>query len=195
MTEAEWLACIEPEKMLELLKNKASDRKLRLFAVACCRDIWDFLDDLGRGAVEMAELFADGLTGTEEMRAVRQACRVGGGRTVWYAAASDPFIAARNTVLSIKSGLEGKSIAQVNLLREIMGKPFRPMSIDSCWRTPTVIDLVSFIYNERAFDRLPNLAASLMDAGCDDAVILGHCRTPGIHARGCWLLDLLLDKE
>ena len=55
--------------------------------------------------------------------------------------------------------------------------------------------LAGAIYDERAFDRLPVLGDALEDAGCADAAILAHCRGPGEHVRGCWVVDLLLGKS
>jgi hypothetical protein len=35
----------------------------------------------------------------------------------------------------------------------------------------------------------------LEDAGCSEPELLGHLRGPGPHVRGCWVVDLLLEKE
>jgi hypothetical protein len=83
---------------------------------------------------------------------------------------------------------------QSDLIREIFGNPFRPITLDPSWLTSTVIALANGIYEEKAFDRMPILADALMDAGCDNEDILNHCRQPGEHCRGCLAVDLLLTK-
>ena len=80
------------------------------------------------------------------------------------------------------------------LVRCCLGNPFRPAAVVPDWLTTTVVALARLIYEERAFDRLPILADALEDAGCDNSDILAHCRGDGPHARGCWLIDLLLGK-
>jgi len=58
----------------------------------------------------------------------------------------------------------------------------------------TVIKLAQAIYDDRAFDRLPILADALEEAGCTNIDILEHCRVPGPHVCGCWVVDLLLSE-
>jgi hypothetical protein len=80
------------------------------------------------------------------------------------------------------------------LLRCIVGNPFRPVACDPSWRTSAVVGLAEAIYAERAFDRLSILADALEDAGCTHPDVLTHCRGDGPHARGCWVVDLILGK-
>ncbi len=63
------------------------------------------------------------------------------------------------------------------------------------WNDGAIRKIAQTIYDARAFDRLPLLADALEDAGCTDAAVLSHCREPGEHVRGCWVVDLLLGKS
>jgi hypothetical protein len=77
VTEQQWRTCTDPKPMLRFLRGKASDRKLRLLACACCRRVWDSLSaEESRQAVLVAERFADGLASADELAAAgRRATR------------------------------------------------------------------------------------------------------------------------
>jgi hypothetical protein len=93
------------------------------------------------------------------------------------------------------SGTTAERPTQAALLRDIFGNPFRPVTLDPTWLTPTVKALAQAIYEERTFTDLPVIADALEDAGCANADILDHCRPPGEHVRGCWAVDLVLGKK
>ncbi len=85
---------------------------------------------------------------------------------------------------------------QCALVRDIFENPFRPaVAFDLSWRTDTVRALASQMYESRDFSAMPILADALQDAGRDNADVLNHCREPGPHVRGCWVVDLVLGKE
>jgi hypothetical protein len=209
MTEADWLTATDPRPMLEFLRWKASDRKLRLFAAACCRGAWDRLKYAPlRRAVEVIEQIADGEAAHGQLAALNKTVR-----KIWYAlqdddnqtywsvlAATDPSaIVAPGTTNrdALNMTLHVRAVPaqqRICLLRDIFN-PFRPVVFDPAWRSETVSALAAGIYAERAFDRLPILADALEEAGCDQPDILYHCRGPGPHVRGCWAVDLVLGKS
>src|SRR5687768_5484790 len=63
MSEAEWLACQDPVAMIKFLRDKASDRRLRLWACAVCRAMGSRIGKEGQEAVAVGERFADGKVG------------------------------------------------------------------------------------------------------------------------------------
>jgi hypothetical protein len=81
------------------------------------------------------------------------------------------------------------------LVHEVFGDPLRPAALDPSWRTEAVIALAAGLYESRDFGPMPVLADALEDAGCSDADVLAHCRGPGPHVRGCWVVDLVLGKD
>lgn len=88
-----------------------------------------------------------------------------------------------------------RSRSESDLLRELLGNPFRPVTLNPNWLTSTVKQLAALIYEERQFDKMPLLGDSLEDAGCSNDDVLKHCRGGGEHVRGCWVVDRVLEKE
>jgi hypothetical protein len=260
ITAEEWRQADDPFPMLQYGRGmiRPHGRKLRLFAVACCRLVWDnLLDERSRKAVEVAERFADGDATDEALRTAAVAATAAhdemfaavgksGSGMEWAASSvADPrayraatnvsWMAAclrsyevrtrrpdqdwddftlvpcavrrRSGPLSLLLGrwkvtrLEGfaptgaEKPVQADLLRCIFGNPFQPATFDPAWRTPAAVALGRSIYDERRFADLPILADALEEAGCSEVDIVSHCRAPRPHARGCWIVDLLLGKS
>jgi hypothetical protein len=216
VTEQEWLECTDPKKMLAFLRGKASDRKLRLFGCGCCRLVWDRHSVGSRRAVEVSERFADGAAGLGELRTAHEAIEYQGKSWYYFHPASvasseaperawsyglpheaDPGDGRQ--VMLAPPGQRTRYLAtHSELLREVFGNPLRPTVVDPSWLSwndSTIPKIAQAIYDERAFDRMPILADALEEAGCTNADILNHCRQPGEHVRGCWVVDLLLAKE
>jgi hypothetical protein len=211
--EAKWLACNDPRAMLDFLRGRgtATPRKCRLFSCACCRRLWDRLrDPRSRRAIAAAEAYADGLISQADLkRAWNEASRAQRstkGHSVALEAAAKAAHPGLGSVLGgvnsaayagghwQTAGWKSERAAQAVLFRDLFGNPFRPLVFDPAWRTADVWRLAQAIYQERAFDRFPVLADLLEEAGATDVALLTHLRGSGPHAKGCQVLDAILEK-
>ena len=230
MDEPTWNRCDRLYEMFAFAQDHLSERKRRLFAVACCRRGLHLMPKDSREALEIAARYALGLESEEMLekadmlaflthldardRAVvveaedvlpwsrpteliTQAVSLATSHGLY--ASFDAADHARRAIAE-GAGWEGEQaeeIVQCRLLREVVGPTlFRPTRIDPLW----------LVANDRAAQRLaeeieagameyyPILGDALEDAGCNDPAILTHCRDYAGHVRGCWLVDLLLEK-
>jgi hypothetical protein len=231
--QQQWNTCDSPFPMLAFLAGKISDRKKRLFAVACCRRVAkQFLDRRSGIALRVCEQYADGSVSADKLNAAHEAAgeaadkvHYEGGDAVEQSAAATPcglgiplnltwiLENAAETAGELRDALDEDDLdeedpfeigeademrVQADLLRDIVGNPFRKRAVDSAWlrwKSGTIVKLAATIYSRRAFKQMPILADALEDAGCDNADMLAHCRGPGPHVRGCWVVDLLLGKS
>lgn len=233
MNEQEWLESSDPERMLAFLYDRKSiniiERKLRFFECGCVRRVWHQLTDRRiRGAVEVAERFADRRADVEEIEQAYSDALDASNEIREQIQKMDPekltleildrasvvdaavFTAAgdlRNGITMVVRFLSNTVIGEAShpysfaklkeqseVLRDIIGNPFRPATVDPAWLTREVKALTQAIYDERRFADMPILGDALVGAGCTEANILNHCRQPGEHVRGCWAVDLLLGK-
>jgi hypothetical protein len=206
--------------MLDVLRTsgKATARKLRLFACACVRRAWHILtDERCRRAVEVAERFADGLAGAEELAtaaaaAIEEPTHSAVADAACESAHSLPERAARGAAFTTSVALaaaapdvtkDSERALQATLIRDLFGPlPFRNVVLDPVWLTETVRSLAEAAYQERQVPggtldpaRLGILADALEDAGAEGELV-AHLREQGSsHVRGCWALDALLGRE
>lgn len=182
-------------------------------------------DERSRSAVAIAERLADGFADMSAVRraeiearkawddAIAAERRCHAAASAWVALAATDWNAkwdigdgptkAVSWAASNALGAEGRDeretqekATQADLLRDVIGPlPLGSVGVNSSWVTTNVLALAKGIYDDRAFDRMPILADALADAGCTNETVLVHCRGPGPHVRGCWVVDLLLGKE
>lgn len=89
---------------------------------------------------------------------------------------------------------EGKEHCRI--LRDLF-EPFHVVQLNSAvrqWNDEAIPKMAQDIYQRGRWSDMHILANALADAGCADREMLAHCRSPEPHARGCWVVDLLLGK-
>jgi hypothetical protein len=228
--EKDWLAFDDPTDMMRFLA-RAGDRKVRLFAVACCRRLWGLLPGpRHRDAVEVAERFADGLATQAERIAAHKAVRPvrspPASPVAWATSYAAHLVTEKTAAATLRVCYYGQNAfrapdvlrgprqaaegrAQADLVRDILGNPFRRTRVPAparrawlAWGGGVVRRLALAAYERRklpegALDpsRLAILADALEEAGCTDAELLAHLRSPGPHVRGCFALDLVLGES
>jgi hypothetical protein len=225
MTEKDWLESANVWDLLGQPTCKASERKVRLFTLACCRRVWHLLtDDRSKQAVDVLERFAECRATLQELTEAGESAREAwqaapaslpgarqaaeavcqatsmfryGSYSAWMVAALwASRRSAEATAKSVPWGIERR--VQVGFIHDLFGDPFKPRpAIDPGWlrwNDGTVPQLARAIYDQRRWSDMGVLHDSLLDAGCDNEDMLSHAREETIHTRGCWLLDLLLNK-
>ncbi len=217
MTEAEWLASNDPMKLVQCLVGTASERKLRLAACGCCRLFLNRLYvPITHAALDLCERLAENTRDVDMRVALAGAhqelldyncarhwiAEEGGAiRAVTSAArpVSDPATYHYDVCIVAIELLEPANRLRrtqlYRVLRDTFGNSLCPLTFSPSWRTDTAVTLARQMYEARNFSAMPILADALQDAGCDRADTLNHCRGPGPHVRGCWVVDLVLGKE
>lgn len=179
LTEHEWLTCTDPARMLGHLFPSNSDRRDRLFAIACCRRIWHLIEDpRSRHAVETAERFVEGLADENELQAAAEQAmskESGGGCSFPAELAPHPaeaafcaaayncqrgaFDAAWHATCAVgdvtreREGWDevgrAEQAAQAELIRCIVGNPFHPLPSLAEVADDEFVRLAARVYEDR----------------------------------------------
>jgi hypothetical protein len=207
VTEQEWLTSEHPLQLLAYAGARLESRKALLVTAACFRRHWECLPKVCRDWARLAEAAAEGMASRKDLddafEALEEALNEIGPPGEFVAlldmawgmwTAEWPYLDEGE---QDPAWLAERS-AQACLVRDVFGNPFRPVPVAStwlAWNEGTIRKLAQVIYEEGRFQNLPILADALEEAGCDNLDVLAHCRAPGPHVPGCWVVDLLLGKE
>jgi hypothetical protein len=128
MTEADWLTSTDPTPMLEFLRGKATERKLRLFACACCRHAAHlFPGKLDQAALTVAEAYANGALASEEVLIAFEAL----GRPFGGQRASRPILMRLDTWWRIAFSVASGRLRDISALTRWLVDHVRAKAIDT----------------------------------------------------------------
>ncbi len=221
MTEQEWLNGHDPKEMLAFVSASASERKLRLFCLACCARIFPQLtDERSRDAACILAAYLDGKATSQELHeawTMASAAAVGEGsmaisahQSSWSSIPGQPEpnpelaparLVADATAVSAQHAATACASASfpgwqrycVRVLQDVFGNPFRPVT--TLENAPENCRATAQrIYDEGSWQDLPILGDALEESGTLCEGILDHCRSRQKHFRGCWVVDLLLSR-
>ena len=173
MTQSDWDQCCEPQKMLKFLcdSGRPGDRKLRLYAAACCRHAPRLAGSPGTKVAHLCERLADGLASPAEALRVRRVSLR--WQTAQACAALRDLFNPFHPLLLDASWLTPTVLSLATAAYEHRLLPSGHLDCA----------------------RLLVLADALLDAGCNDVGLLQHLRGEGPHWRGCFAVDAVLGKS
>jgi hypothetical protein len=222
MIEQEWLACADPIPMLRFLREKVSDRKLRLFALACCCRILRLLgDQRSVQALLVVDRYLDGAASPDEVGAAISSARSAyenafqssdsaAFSVTWLAA--EGYEAARSAASSAAHAV-GHELAAGSLSQnEVAEKNTAGRLAEQSQQAALLRHIVGNPFCPfPAPDHWPStmfqlayalsngedcsfaLHDALLEAGHTE--MAGHFRQEARHPKGCWALDLLTGRE
>jgi hypothetical protein len=162
------------------------------------RDLMDGFDQsrTGNRAIEMAEQFADGEVAEEiVLQAWDEAFHyVPPPREEvrhWITTPTDVFLL--QMILPVRGFLRDSLMMGFradDLVRHIIGNPFRPCPAPDHW-SATIVQLADALYTGQNCSFA--LHEALLEAGHTE--LAEHFRQEQWHPKGCWVLDMILDKK
>jgi hypothetical protein len=213
--EAKWLKLANPDEIFRRINHVVTPRERHLFACACCRHMLSLLPRL-RLSQQLA-LAESCVEGEVERSVVREQGRAARCDSVGVDVVSDwakeairslcdgqLYEPCHHAARALRDQARGRDWSaamkqQVTILCDLLGHLLHPtVRFDPAWlrwNDGTVGKMADAIYRDNTFGDVPILADALEEAGCENPVILHHCRAKMRHYRGCWVVDALLDKK